>query len=158
MDQVIILLVLIISFIWLIGLTVFTFKTSRLTDRFMDGADKRTLKDALQELLKKLDEERHQSEDIKSQLTILRNQLRFYVQKVGIVRYNPFSDTGGEQSFVLTLLDGTDSGFVLTSLHSRGLTRWFVKTVKNGKGENFELSEEEKKSIVQAISGYQKIV
>jgi hypothetical protein len=75
------------------------------------------------------------------------------LQKVGFVRFNPFSDTGGDQSFCLSVLDDEDSGIVLSSLHSRGQTRVYAKAVKKGKGKDFELSKEELETIKKAKKG-----
>jgi len=47
-------------------------------------------------------------------------------QKIAIVRFNPFGDTGGDQSFVLAVLDAHNSGYVLTSIHGREGTRVYV--------------------------------
>lgn len=70
-----------------------------------------------------------------------------HFQKVGIVRFNPFADSGGDQSFALALMDGHDSGFVISSLHSRQETRIYLKPVANGKGKEFPLSKEEEQAI-----------
>lgn len=76
-----------------------------------------------------------------------------HLQKSGFIRFNPFANTGGDQSFILAILDGHNDGFVISSLHSRDQTRTFAKSVKNGKGEKFELSKEEKMAIDKAIKG-----
>ena len=54
------------------------------------------------------------------------------VQHVGLVRYNPFQETGGDQSFALALLDKRGDGVVVSSLHSRSVTRFYAKPVKGG--------------------------
>ena len=46
----------------------------------------------------------------------LRKESKFSVQKLGIVRFNPFSEVGGDQSFSIALLDGNNNGLVITSL------------------------------------------
>ena len=73
------------------------------------------------------------------------------IQKVAVLRYNPYGDTGGDQSFSVTLLNGEDSGLVLTSLHSRSGTRVYAKPVVKGKAGNFQLSKEEEEVIKKAI-------
>lgn len=70
-------------------------------------------------------------------------------QKISIVRFNPFGDTGGDQSFVLAVLDANDSGYVLTSIHGREGTRVYVKPVDDGKSK-YPLSDEERKALSQA--------
>jgi len=54
------------------------------------------------------------------------------IQKVGVVRFNPFADTGGDQSFAIALLDADGNGVVLSSLHGRADTRIFAKQVQAG--------------------------
>ena len=70
-------------------------------------------------------------------------------QKISIVRFNPFGDTGGDQSFVLAVLDSHNSGYVLTSIHGREGTRVYVKPVDYGKSK-YPLSDEEKQALAQA--------
>lgn len=74
----------------------------------------------------------------------------YHIQKIGLLRFNPFKDTGGDQSFVLSMIDAHDTGVVVTALYSRSGTRWYAKKIKNGKGVDHELSEEEKKSLKHA--------
>jgi hypothetical protein len=75
------------------------------------------------------------------------------IQKVAILRFNPFDDLGGDQSFVLALLDDQSNGVVISSLHNRDNTRVYAKPVKNGQGDNITLSQEEKNAILKAING-----
>jgi len=77
------------------------------------------------------------------------------IQKVGIVRFNPFQDTGGNQSFAIALLDYYNNGLVISSLHSREGTRVYTKPIKKGQSE-YSLSEEEKEAINKAISSESK--
>lgn len=73
------------------------------------------------------------------------------LQKIAVVRFNPFRHTGGDQSFVLALLDSHDSGLLLTSIHSREGTRIYVKPIVYGSSEH-TLSQEETKALKQARS------
>lgn len=72
------------------------------------------------------------------------------IQKIAVVRFNPFGDVGGDQSFSLAMLDGHDSGLVLTSIHGRGGTRVYAKPIDYGKSK-YSLSQEEKKALAGAI-------
>jgi hypothetical protein len=74
------------------------------------------------------------------------------VHKVGIIRFNPFRDIGGDQSFALALLDGKDSGIVISSLHTREGTRIYSKPVSKGVSEKYTLTEEEKMAIKEATT------
>jgi hypothetical protein len=71
-------------------------------------------------------------------------------QKVGLVRFNPFEDTGGNQSFALALLDAEGDGLVLSSLHARTGTRIYAKTLTAGRAEG-ALSNEESEALQRAL-------
>lgn len=73
------------------------------------------------------------------------------LKRVGVVRFNPFPDTGSNQSFALAVLDARGDGYVLSSLHSRQATRLFLKVVSGGRTET-PLSEEESEAIHIASS------
>ena len=70
--------------------------------------------------------------------------------KVGIVRYNPFGDTGGDQSFSLAVINNQDSGYVLTSIHGREGTRIYMKPVDGGVS-TYPLAAEEQQALATAI-------
>jgi hypothetical protein len=74
------------------------------------------------------------------------------LQHIGLVRYNPFEDTGSDQSFAIALLDDRRDGVVLSSLHGRANTRIFAKPVTDGASPH-NLSEEETQAIHIALSG-----
>jgi hypothetical protein len=73
------------------------------------------------------------------------------IQKVGVIRFNPFADTGGDQSFAIALLDAEGNGVVLSSLHGRADTRVFAKQVRAGRSKH-ALSDEEQDAIRKALS------
>ncbi|HEX2911902.1 MAG TPA: DUF4446 family protein [Chloroflexia bacterium] len=76
-------------------------------------------------------------------------------QSVGLVRFNPFSDMGGDQSFALSIVDSFGDGFVLSSLHGRTATRVYAKTVRRGRSTQ-TISTEEQAAIDQAMR-YQQL-
>lgn len=90
--------------------------------------------------------------DIGRRLAGVETQGQRAIQRVGVVRFNPFADTGSNQSFVLAILDARGDGFVLSSMHSRQATRVFLKSVTAGKAET-ALSEEESEAIRRATEG-----
>ena len=79
----------------------------------------------------------------------LVEQNHFNLQKVGLVRFNPFADTGGNISFAIALLDGRGNGIVISSLHGREGTRIYAKPVEKGESKH-HLTGEEKEAITQA--------
>lgn len=97
--------------------------------------------DALSERVEALNKLHHELEGL-SQRTL---------QKVAVIRYNPFSDTGGDQSFAIALLDSLGNGVVLSSLHSRTDTRVFAKPVQSGRSR-YQLSDEEQEAVKKALA------
>ncbi len=73
------------------------------------------------------------------------------VHKVGIIRFNPFNDIGGDQSFCVALLNGQDTGVVISSLHTKEGTRVYAKPIKKGAEDKYPLTEEEKKAVKAAM-------
>ncbi len=74
------------------------------------------------------------------------------LQHIGLVRFNPFEDTGSDQSFAIALLDGQRDGIVISSLHGRANTRLFAKPVEGGASPH-ALSAEEEQAIRIAVAG-----
>jgi hypothetical protein len=73
------------------------------------------------------------------------------IHKVGIIRFNPFGDIGGDQSFSVALLDGKNTGVVISSLHTKEGTRVYSKPIIKGEADKYPLTEEEKKVVKTAI-------
>ncbi|MCG0277057.1 MAG: DUF4446 family protein [Thermanaeromonas sp.] len=97
--------------------------------------------------------------DVKNQMDRLEEKIQHILEnlenalcRVGMVRFNAFSDTGSELSFALAVLSKEGDGFILTSLYSRDETRVFLKPVKRGR-PLYRLSEEEEKALQIAL-GY----
>ena len=87
---------------------------------------------------------------LKSYCDKIQKEGLLHIQKIGLVRFNPFKDTGGDQSFILSLTDGNDTGVIISGLYSRSGTRWYAKKIVKGKSVEHELSDEEKKALSQA--------
>jgi len=136
--------------VWLVTLTVLVAQMLSHYRNLTKNIAKKDLKSVLDELLKQSGEQTKTIKKITDQIKILEDDSLGYLQKMGFLRFNPFADTGGDQSFILSLLDDQDNGVLVSSLHSRGTTRIYAKQVKAGKGKGFALSEEEKKVISQA--------
>jgi cbb3-type cytochrome oxidase subunit 3 len=72
------------------------------------------------------------------------------IRHVGLIRFSPFHDTGGDQSFAVALLDGKGDGVVLTALHSRTDSRLYAKPIEHY-GSTYSLTPEEREAIDRAI-------
>jgi hypothetical protein len=99
----------------------------------------------------RLDATRAEVEALRRGVAALESAVTRSVQCVGLVRYNPFQDTGGDQSFAIALLDKQGDGLVMSSLHTRAATRFYAKPVKGG-ASHLPLSDEEMQALQQALA------
>jgi len=105
----------------------------------------------LKELLSQFQEMKGELKKISEELEKLKKENKFSIQRIGLVRFNPFSELGGNQSFSVALLDGNNNGFVITSLYTREGNRIYAKPISDGKSQ-YLLSREEKEAIDKAIN------
>lgn len=111
------------------------------------GVEPKTLINALQGIQRTISEHERSLSVYKQELQKIKADNRLNLQNITLKRFNPFGDTGGDQSFILAMLDGNKDGVVITSLHSRENTRFYVKSVSGGVGIDHPLSDEEQKII-----------
>jgi hypothetical protein len=135
--------------IWLIFLTVEQKRINRRVGVFFTD-DPKSLGDQLRGYAKNVKTVEDHCFGLDKKIASLGAIAESGLYKKGFVRYNPFGDVGGNQSFSLALIDGTGNGYVISSIHSREGTRVYAKTVEAG-GSEYNLSEEEKKAIKIAI-------
>lgn len=141
----------VIVFLWLFILSFFVFNAVRHYQKLTSGIKKEDLKSILNELLERLKIDGKRIDEVLKKAENLEEDGVFHVQKIGLVRFNPFEETGGDQSFTLALLDGDNHGVVISSLYRREGTRIYAKPVEKGKGTKYELSFEEKEAIKKAV-------
>ncbi len=101
------------------------------------------------EILSQLNELKENFANISRELEKVKEKNAFSVQKIGIVRFNPFKESGGNQSFSIALLDDRNNGVTISSLYGRERNRVFAKPIKNSLS-TYTLSEEEKRAIIKA--------
>jgi hypothetical protein len=90
-----------------------------------------------------------QVQDVRRLAERLERGSHLSLQHLGLVRFNPFHDTGGDQSVAIALADDYGNGFVLSSLHSRDATRVYAKPLM-GWESTYSLTDEEKQAIAMA--------
>jgi hypothetical protein len=142
-------LVVVLS-VWIVSLQVRLNRMVRHYNRLFSGTTFGSFEDAMDRYVTRLEETVGQVDSLTQLCQAVEGNLLGTIQRVGIVRFNPFSDTGSDQSFAVALLDGNGSGIVLSSLFSRSSTRMFAKSVIEGKS-NHPLTDEERQAIEQAI-------
>ncbi len=111
-----------------------------------------TLANVLEEHVGRVDAVGGQLGELRTKQDLLERRSRGSLQHIGLVRFNPFDDTGSDQSFALALLDEARDGVVISSLHGRSNTRLFAKPVTAGESAH-ALSDEEIHAIRIAVEG-----
>ncbi len=139
-------ILLALFFFWLVILTFVILKTKGHYQNLVASTRKKKLDEILDQLITNDNKFSKEIELIKNQLIKINDEAKFYLQKIGFVRYDPFEGRG-EQSFVVALLDKENSGLVVNFIYTRDGLRVYTKKVKNSQGDKYELSEEEKNAI-----------
>lgn len=141
-----VIIVGVIFFIWLLILSVLFWNLMSHYNKLSQGTGG-TLKTILESLLKEIAFAKKELGFLKDRAENLQKEGTFHIQKVGLTRFNPFKDTGGDQSFILSLIDGNNTGVIISGLYSRSGTRWYAKKIVNGKSVEHELTDEEKQAL-----------
>jgi Protein of unknown function (DUF4446) len=115
------------------------------------AGDGRSLESTLHATLDKVASLSSGVEQLRSRATVIEAVQKKAIQRSGLVRYNPFEDTGGNQSFAVALLDDRGDGVVVSSLHARQNTRVYAKAVTGGRSES-ALSDEESEALRMAMA------
>lgn len=142
--------IFLVLIVWVLVLSVVVFRMVHHYNALTLGTTKTGLKELLDEILGTQRGLQKESGALAKALESVRRDGQLHVQRVGLVRFNPFSDTGGSQSFTLALLDGQNNGLVMTSLYARTGHRWYIKEVAAGKGKELALSKEEQAALQKA--------
>ena len=138
----------------LVAVIIVVRRTSRLDARLSAitrGESGKSIEDFLEAHIDKVYAVARDLDEVTARTAALESVLPTAFQRVGLVRYNPFDDTGGNQSFALAMLDAKGDGWVMSSLHARTGTRFYTKAVKSGLSDT-ALSEEEQAAIRQATA------
>lgn len=151
---VVIMIVLVIEVVLsivIIYCLVRVFKINKKSEVFFEGKKGADLEGLIMNImsdLKTMDSEIQELYNISNSIHGLTQKS---IHKVEIIRFNPFSDIGGDQSFCVALLNGQNTGVVISSLHTKEGTRVYAKPVKKGEEDKYPFTEEERKVIKTAI-------
>ena len=139
----------------LLIIVILAFRVRRATRRYRALVrDSRggSLEELLHAHIARVDAVARQFDELQHLYRTLAERTEGSLQHVGMVRFNPFEDTGSDQSFAIALLDQRRDGVVISSLHGRNGTRVFAKPVEHGQSHH-SLSDEESHAIRIAIGG-----
>lgn len=122
----------------------------RLT-RLLSGRRANDFEEVIDEFVKtarRLDE---RTKLIAQEIDNINTRLAKALQKIYTIRFNPFRDQGGNQSFATALMDENGDGVIISSLYSRDKVNIYAKPLLEAKSE-YELTEEEKEAINKALN------
>jgi Protein of unknown function (DUF4446) len=119
-------------------------------DAITQGSDGASLEAILGQHLERVHAVVREMNRLEARTAVVERDLRAALGRVGLVRYNPFEDTGGAMSFALAILDASGTGFVVSSLHARAGTRIYAKPINRGASEA-ALSAEEAEAVKRAM-------
>lgn len=141
-----------IIILWLFIISYFLWKALSHYDRLGQGLKDKNFKSIMEALLRDVSVAKKDIDNLKLYCDKIQKEGKLHIQKIGLVRFNPFKDTGGDQSFILSLVDGSDTGVIVSGLYSRSGTRWYAKRIVKGKSIEHDLSDEEEKALKEAKS------
>lgn len=145
----------IVGLILIIGFFVLIIKLSNIQKKYKMFLKKlgngKDIYEDLDNYMYRVERVEKQNAEILAGMKTLEEDLTKCIQKVGIVRYNAFRDTGSDLSFALALLDDKNNGVVLNGIYSREMSNIYAKPVQNGVS-SYTVSEEEKQAIEKAIN------
>lgn len=150
-NIIIISALILVLIIWVILLQIWIFRLRKKMKIFLKGRKVNDLEEVISEQLKRMRDIEGEIKELSNWNNKLQKICDISIQKVGVVRFNPFRDTGGDQSFVIALLDSKNNGIVLSSLYTREGNRVYTKPIKKGTS-SYHLSKEEEEAIKEAIS------
>ncbi|MVP00755.1 DUF4446 family protein [Paenibacillus lutrae] len=136
-----------------IGLLVLWIKLGKLRKQYkklMNGAGDVNVEQLLVNMQHQLDEQHVLQGDMSERLNTVSQSIKRMKSKVGIHRYNAFSDMGSQLSFTVAILDEYEDGILITGIHSRQDTYIYAKPVEKGDSP-YSLSPEEKEAITLTL-------
>lgn len=109
------------------------------------------MQEVLEKYINQLGEVQKENMELKNYCKQLDQTISNCIQKIGLVRYSAFKDTGSDLSFALALLNEENTGVVLNGIYSREMSNIYSKPVEKGTS-SYTLSEEEKQAINKAMN------
>lgn len=138
-----------VLFVWNVLLQIYLWRLKGKLKTFFAGKQASDLEGVLFEEIKRLKKLETDTKKLFQATDEINKMANQSIQKIGVVRFNPFKDTGGNQSFAIALLNSANNGLVISSLFSREGTRVYSKPILAGESK-YPLSKEEMEALKKA--------
>lgn len=148
---IIVLLLLVLALAGWVGFL--EYRHRQLANAFrllMTGRGGADLEATLTDFVARMDQVERTAHAVDQRMNVVEAKQPYHIQHVGIVRFNPFSDKGGDQSFAIAILDDHADGIVISSMQSRTDNRVYGKSVVGGQS-TYTLTNEEREAIARAM-------
>lgn len=130
-------------------LAFFVFRMNARVNKLFQGKDAKNLEETFNYLLEEVKMMNENQIITEKTLKNFNVRLRKSLSGFQTIRFNPFPESGGNQSFAIAIVNEEGDGLVLSSLYTREKTSVFAKPIKGGRSE-YELTTEEKKALAEA--------
>ena len=144
----------VILILLIIGLLITIIKFSSINKKYKEFmkklGDGKDIQEDLENYMYRVERVEKQNAEIRGIIEDINTNMSSCIQKIGMVRYNAFKDTGSDLSFALAMLDEKNNGVVLNGIYSREMSNIYAKPVENGKS-TYTISEEEQEAIQKAM-------
>ena len=117
---------------------------------FMTGKDAKKLEDTLIKRLDQVERLVVANDDNEENIKKLFRNMQYSYQRMGLIKYDAFSEMGGKLSFSLAMLDVKNNGFIINAMHTREGCYTYIKEIVEG-NSIIVLSEEEQEALNRAM-------
>jgi hypothetical protein len=145
-SNIVLFVVIVVNLVLFIWLLVWRFKLQAL----LKGKNGTDLEKVILNQDREIKRLKSQVEVLTQTAEVLTGHAANSIQKVGMVKFNPFNEASANQSFTVAMLNHKNDGFLLSSLASRDGTRLYAKEISAGRTK-YNLSEEEQRALTQAL-------
>ena len=140
--------VLLLTIIFLI---VWLYSFERRLKQLFRGKNGRDIESAVNEINSLITQMSAEQKEVEKILENHNARIHHSVRGLHTIRFNPFPNAGGQQSFATALLNETGDGVVISSLYARDRMSVFAKPITHFKSE-YELTDEERDALAKAKS------
>lgn len=149
--ELLMLLIIGVLVIWIGTIEYRMMRQNRTLRALFNGRTGADLEQVLREYMERMDRTDQTIKEFNQRATLIEQKTPFTLSHLGVVRFNPFADKGGDQSFAVAFLDDHHDGVVFTGLHSRADVRVYAKPIVGGTS-TYPLTNEEAEAINRALS------
>lgn len=149
--ELLMLLIVGVLVVWIGTIEYRMMRQNRTLRALFNGRTGADLEQVLREYMERMDRTDQTIKEFNQRATLIEQKVPFTVSHLGVVRFNPFADKGGDQSFAVAFLDDHHDGVVFTGLHSRADVRVYAKPIVGGTS-TYPLTQEESEAINRALT------